>query len=89
MLILSRKINESIMIGDQIEISIVDIKGDQIKLGITAPKNVKVYRKEVYVAIQEENIEAVKASPDAISSLSTLFSDTSAGKKKSEEEKKE
>ena len=47
MLILSRKINESIIIGDQIEISIVDIKGDQAKLGIKAPKNVRVYRFEV------------------------------------------
>jgi carbon storage regulator len=75
MLILSRKINESIMIGDQVEISIVDIKGDQIKLGINAPKNVKVYRKEVYVAIQEENLAAVKARPDAITGLGTLFSD--------------
>jgi carbon storage regulator len=75
MLILSRKINESIMIGDQIEISIVDIKGDQIKLGIAAPKNVKVYRKEVYVAIQEENIEATKARPDVIPSLSTFFNE--------------
>jgi carbon storage regulator len=73
MLILSRKINESIMIGDQIEISIVDIKGDQIKLGINAPKNVKVYRKEVYVAIQEENIQATKARPDAIQGLDGLF----------------
>ncbi|MBN2351860.1 MAG: carbon storage regulator CsrA [Spirochaetales bacterium] len=78
MLILSRKINESIMIGDQIEISIVDIKGDQIKLGINAPKNVKVYRKEVYVAIQEENIEAVKARPDAIAGLGTLFTNTNS-----------
>ncbi len=87
MLILSRKINESIMIGDQIEISIVDIKGDQIKLGINAPKNVKVYRKEVYVAIQEENIEAVKASPDAIAGLGTLFSDKTAAKKNDENPK--
>jgi carbon storage regulator len=75
MLILSRKINESIMIGDQVEISIVDIKGDQIKLGINAPKNVKVYRKEVYVAIQEENIAAVQARPDAITGLGILFTD--------------
>ncbi len=84
MLILSRKINESIMIGDQIEISIVDIKGDQIKLGINAPKNVKVYRKEVYVAIQEENIEATKARPDAIHGLSELFSDKPAPPDKNE-----
>ncbi len=54
MLILSRKLNESIIIGDDIEISIVDIKGDQVKIGINAPKNVKVFRKEVYDAIQEE-----------------------------------
>lgn len=75
MLILSRKLDESIMIGDQIEISIVDIKGDQVKLGIAAPKNVKVYRKEVYVAIQEENIEATKARPDVIPALSDLFAE--------------
>jgi len=81
MLILSRKIDESIMIGDQIEISIVDIKGDQVKLGIAAPKHVKVFRKEVYAAIQEENIEATKARPEAISVLSDLFTE----KKKDEE----
>jgi carbon storage regulator len=61
MLILSRKIDERIMIGDQIEISVVDIRGDQVKIGISAPTHVKVYRKEVYQAIQRENIEAAKA----------------------------
>lgn len=61
------------MIGDQIEVSIVDIKGDQIKLGIAAPRNVKVYRKEVYVAIQQENIEAVKAQPNVLPELGNLF----------------
>ena len=55
MLILARRIGESIMIGDQVEISVVDIKGDQVKLGIKAPPTVKVYRREVYAAIQEEN----------------------------------
>ncbi len=55
MLILARRIGESIMIGDQVEISVVDIKGDQVKLGINAPAQVKVYRREVYAAIQEEN----------------------------------
>jgi carbon storage regulator len=86
MLILSRKINESIMIGDQIELSIVDIKGDQVKIGINAPKTVKVYRKEVYAAIQAENIAAVKARPDAIAGLSGLFSDKQpeSGDKKDE-----
>ncbi|MBB6478689.1 carbon storage regulator CsrA [Spirochaeta isovalerica] len=61
MLILSRKKDESIIIGDNIEISIVDIKGDHVKLGIKAPRNVKVYRQEVYAAIQEQNEEALKS----------------------------
>ena len=62
MLILTRRLNETIMIEDNIEISIVDIKGDQVKVGINAPKSVKVFRKEVYDAIQLENKEAVKSS---------------------------
>lgn len=61
MLILSRKKDESIMIGDNIEISVVDIKGDQIKLGIKAPRDIKVYRREVFTAIQKENQAAAKA----------------------------
>ena len=73
MLILSRKTNESIMIGDQIEICIVDIKGDQVKLGITAPKVVKVYRQEVYRAIQQENIQAVKSKPEILPQLDNLL----------------
>lgn len=62
MLILSRKINETIVIGDNIELSVVDIKGDQVKLGIVAPMNVKVFRKEVYEAIQNENRAAAKSA---------------------------
>ncbi len=58
MLILTRKLNESINIGDNIEVSVIEIKGDQVKLGITAPREIKVYRKEVYLAIQRENEEA-------------------------------
>jgi carbon storage regulator CsrA len=50
MLVLTRKINEAIMIGDDIEIAVVDIKGDQVKLGIRAPRSVKVFRHEVYDA---------------------------------------
>ncbi len=61
MLILTRKVNESIMIGDRIEVSVVDIRGDQVKIGIAAPRDVKVYRQEVYEAIQEENRAAVAA----------------------------
>ena len=73
MLILTRKLNETIMIGDSIEISVVDIKGDQVKIGIRAPRNVKVYRQEVYQAIQKENIEAAQIKPDNIPSLDNLF----------------
>jgi carbon storage regulator len=62
MLILARKTNERIMIGDDIEVSVVDIKGDQVKLGVKAPKNVKVYRQEVFEAIQAENRAAAQTA---------------------------
>lgn len=55
MLALSRKKNESIIVNNDVEITILDIKGDQVKIGINAPKSVPVYRKEVYVQIQEAN----------------------------------
>jgi carbon storage regulator len=61
MLVLARRINERIIIGDAIYISVVDIKGDQVKLGIDAPANVKVYRQEIFDAIQEENRKAVQS----------------------------
>ncbi len=61
MLALSRKINESIMIGNDIEITILEIKGDQIKIGINAPKSVPIYRKELYIQILESNKEAASA----------------------------
>jgi len=58
MLALSRKKNEAIIINNNIEITVLDIRGDQIKLGISAPKEVPIYRKEVYIQIQNENKEA-------------------------------
>lgn len=58
MLALSRKVNESIMIGNDIEITVLEIKGDQIKIGINAPKSVPIYRKEIYLQIKESNKEA-------------------------------
>ena len=58
---LARKVNESIMIGNDIEITVLEIKGDQIKLGVKAPKSVPIYRKELYVQIQEENKQAGSA----------------------------
>lgn len=55
MLILSRKIDEKIRIGDDIVITLIDVHGDQVKIGVEAPKNVKVFRQEVFDAIQSEN----------------------------------
>lgn len=71
MLALSRKVNESIMIGHDIEITVLEIKGEQVKLGINAPKSVPLYRKEIYVQIQEANKEAVstEASPDVLKDM--------------------
>ena len=54
MLVLSRQRNESIIIGDNVEVIIVDVRGDKVRLGITAPKNIPVHRKEVYEPIQRE-----------------------------------
>ena len=59
MLALSRKQGESIVIGNNIEITVLEAKGEQGKIGISAPKSVPVYRKEIYAQIQEENREAV------------------------------
>ena len=71
MLALSRKKNEALVINNNIEITILEIKGEQVKLGISAPKEVPVYRKEVYVQIQESNKEAMNA--DALEGLKNLF----------------
>ena len=66
MLVLSRKSNQSIIVGDDVEIMIVEIKGDQVKLGIKAPRSVRVYRGEIYDEIQKENIAAAKTSVSKI-----------------------
>lgn len=57
MLVLSRQRDESIMIGDDVEIIIVDVRGDKVRLGITAPKDIPVHRREIYDAIQREKLE--------------------------------
>jgi carbon storage regulator len=66
MLVLSRTRDETIMIGDQIEITVVDIRGDKVRLGINAPSTIPVHRKEVYDAIKHENHQAAKIGPEAI-----------------------
>ncbi|WP_445479398.1 carbon storage regulator CsrA [Lysinibacillus irui] len=69
MLVLSRKKDESIMIGDQIEIKILAVEGEQIKLGIIAPKTVKVHRSEVFEAIQAQNKEALSSTTNFLEQL--------------------
>lgn len=66
MLVLTRKKGETIMIGDQIEVKVISVDGDQVKLGIVAPKSVKVHRSEVFEAIQQQNKEALATSIDAL-----------------------
>lgn len=70
MLALSRKKNEALVINNNIEITILEVKGDQVKIGITAPKEVPIYRKEVYLQIQEANKAAANAEGmDALKAL--------------------
>lgn len=69
MLVLSRQRDETIMIGDEIEISIVDIRGDKVRLGINAPTRIAVHRKEVYDAIRRENTQAARLGASDLDSL--------------------
>jgi carbon storage regulator len=71
MLALSRKVNESIMIGNDIEVTILEVKGEQVKVGVKAPKSIPVYREEVYTQIKEANKEA--ASDAVQENLKNLF----------------
>ena len=71
MLALSRKKNEALMINNNVEITILDIKGDQVKIGVSAPKEVPVYRKEVYLQIQESNKDAFGS--ENVDALKDLF----------------
>ena len=69
MLALTRKKGESIVIGDNIEIVLLGINGEQVKLGIIAPKSIPVYRKEIYIQIQEENKAALNINKDGLKNL--------------------
>ena len=71
MLVLSRQRDETIMIGDEIELTVVDIRGDKVRLGIKAPSEVAVHRKEVYEAIRRENEQASRLMDDEFVSLGT------------------
>jgi carbon storage regulator len=72
MLVLTRKLQEVIKIGDDIELTILSIDGEQVKLGISAPKNIEIHRKEVFLSIQKENSEAANASMDTFLKLKNL-----------------
>lgn len=65
MLVLTRRLNQSIKIGDDIEITVIEVRGDQVRLGVAAPRDVTVHRKEIYLQIQQENRASASASSTA------------------------
>ena len=73
MLILSRKTDQQIKLGDDITITIIDIKGDQVKIGVEAPKSVKVFRQEVFNAIKNENTAASIVNNDVVNTISKIL----------------
>ena len=73
MLILTRKSGESITIGDDVKVMVVEVKGKQVRIGIDAPRSYTIHREEVYISIQEENRRAAKESPISLAGLKHLF----------------
>ncbi|MBB3130892.1 carbon storage regulator [Paenibacillus rhizosphaerae] len=69
MLVLSRKKGESIIIQDEIEITILAVEGDNVRLGITAPDHIDIFRKEIYLSIKEANLESATANPGELEGL--------------------
>ena len=75
MLILTRKSGEGIRIGDAITLKILEIRGNQVRLGVEAPRNVSVHREEIYDLIREQNAKAAQSSPGSIEILTNLWKD--------------
>ena len=78
MLVLTRKTNQSIMIGDDVEVSVLAVAGDKVRIGITAPRDVPVFRKEVYLSIQAENSKVAAGSGERVNKA---LDDMSSGSK--------
>lgn len=76
MLVLSRKIGESIVIQDQIEVTVIGVEGDNVRIGISAPKDVDIFRKEVYQAIQQSNRESVMPTQVNLNALIKRLDDS-------------
>jgi carbon storage regulator len=74
MLILTRKLGESVTIGDQIRVTVIGIKGHQVKLGIEAPAEMMIYREEIYIKIMEENQRAADTSEQDVSAMRKFWS---------------
>lgn len=72
MLILDRKVNQSIMIGN-IEVIVTEVKGDHVKIGVSAPRYIPVHRKEIYELIRSQNVEAAKSPPPDLNKLREVF----------------
>lgn len=87
MLVLTRKVGESIVIGHDIEVTVLEVRGEQVRLGIRAPRDVAVHRKEVYLAIQAENREAARsvAGLDALAAWWQRRSEEKGGENKGQE----
>lgn len=76
MLVLTRKPDQSIMVGNDIEITILEVRGEQVRLGIRAPRHITVHRKEVYEQIRLENQKALEAQKEGLPDLDTLRAPT-------------
>lgn len=84
MLVLTRCLNESVVIGDDIEVTVVEIRPDKVRLGIQAQKSIPVYRKEIYEAIQKQNIEAAQAAAADLQRLEDELKDNKPSSKRSD-----
>lgn len=69
MLVLTRKVNQSIVIGDEIEVVVLEVRGEQVRIGVRAPRTIAVHRKEIYEQIRQENLNAASVSTDDLTNL--------------------